>query len=102
MMLLSNEFSVYTSRNIRYVLEDLYRHRIPAIAMSQSLIKAGATLAIVPDTNALVKAIAKATQDIESGLSPITSNVYVNFGTFLENQALVKRYNIVIAGESLD
>lgn len=54
-MLVSKHPDVYTSRNIRFVFESLYRKRIPAIATSDSLINAGAIATVSSDEQVVIE-----------------------------------------------
>lgn len=59
LMLVSKHPDVYTSRNIRFVFESLYRKRIPAIATSDSLLNAGAIATISPDERIVIEDVAQ-------------------------------------------
>lgn len=45
-MLVTSNPDIYTSRNIRYVLEMLFRQKVPAVTFSKSLLNAGAAASL--------------------------------------------------------
>lgn len=53
-MLITNSSNIYTAKNIRFVLESLYREKIPAIGLTKQIVKAGALAAIYADEQDIV------------------------------------------------
>jgi ABC-type uncharacterized transport system substrate-binding protein len=53
-MLITNSANLYTAKNIRFVLESLYRERIPAIGLNKQIVKAGALAAVYTDTQDVI------------------------------------------------
>lgn len=97
-MLIGNDHGVYTSRNIRFVLEDLYRNRIPAVSLSSTLLNAGASIAYVPSYDGLAKQIKGYLDALNSDNAKPESMVYATQGEIESNPQMSKRYNLTLSG----
>lgn len=98
LMLVSKHPDVYTSRNIRFVFESLYRKRIPAIATSDSLLNAGAIATISSDEriviedvaqyiSTLVKAVDQDKTAVDSkGLAPFSQRLKIKTNPAMQSQ----------------
>lgn len=66
-MLISNDSTIFNRKNIRFVLEALYRKKIPTIGLSKSLIDAGAVAAVYTEEDSLItQTIARANNFLQT------------------------------------
>lgn len=66
-MLISNDSRIFNRKNIRFVLEALYRKKIPTIGLSKSLIDAGAVAAVYSEEQSLIaQTIARANNFLQT------------------------------------
>ena len=53
-MLITNDSRIFNRKNIRFVLEALYRKKIPTIGFSRSLVDAGAVAAVFSNEDEVI------------------------------------------------
>jgi ABC-type uncharacterized transport system substrate-binding protein len=96
-MLLSKNSDLYTSKNIRTIIEALTRKRIPVIVTTKSLVKSGATISISSDQTEIVTMTAKIVNllvDGSDGAEKISSHTKkVNIEI---NQSMISLYRFTI------
>jgi hypothetical protein len=101
-MLLSKNSDLYTSKNIRTIIEALTRKRIPVITTTKSLVASGATISITADQSEIVAMTATLANKLneQNGMGGEASGhtTTVNIET---NQSMIDiyRFNIVPGGE---
>lgn len=94
-MLVTNDPNVYTSRNIRFALESLYREKIPAIGLSKQTVKAGAVAAVYTEMDAVV---AETTLRVNNYIAfgNFNGSMYANNINVLKNDRLALEYKLTI------
>ncbi|OES24626.1 hypothetical protein [Alteromonas macleodii] len=94
--LISNDTRIYTGRNLRFLLEDLYRKNIPVLALNQGLINAGATFTLTPILEDFVANTAALSQQLASSMpgSRIPQANYALSYRVSVNDTLARRYRL--------
>ncbi|MFK5893939.1 MAG: hypothetical protein QM504_12025 [Pseudomonadota bacterium] len=96
-MIVSNNSSVFNRKNIRFVLEALYRKKIPTVGLSQTLVDAGAVAAVFSKEDAIIE------QTISSANSYLLTNsfrgeMYALISDVVYKKAFVDEFNIPLIG----
>lgn len=96
-MIISNDTRVFNRKNIRFVLEALYREKIPTIGFSNNLVDAGAVAAVFSEEDAMVdQTIASANTYLLT--RTFGDGMYASLSGVTYKKALVDRYNISLKG----
>lgn len=94
-MLVSTNHEVYHPERVRFVLEALFRKKMPVISMTASLIPAGATVSIAPTAEAVINATALSVNGLVKGaFSEPPNDTYVEDVTIEVNPAMASYFNI--------
>lgn len=80
--LVSKDPNLYTSSNIRFVFETLYRNQVPVIATSESLLSAGAIATISTDDRIILEDVAKIISALSSSEAPVDEPESIPFDPF--------------------
>lgn len=80
--LVSKDPNLYTSRNIRFVFETLYRNQVPVIATSESLLSAGAIATISTDDRIILEDVAKSISTLSRTTDPVGASESIRFNPF--------------------
>jgi len=92
-MIISNDTRVFNRKNIRFVLEALYREKIPTIGFSKNLVDAGAVAAVFSDEDALVEqTIAAANKYLLTG--DFSNGMYASISDVVYKRAFIDEFNI--------
>lgn len=89
-----NDERIYKPTNIRFVLESLFRKRIPVISSSKSLVKAGATASVIPDEDLIISETIKRTNKLLSGANDTWPNRFIETTKIYTNKSLIKILNV--------
>lgn len=94
-LMVTNDTRIYTSRNLRFLLEYLYRKSIPVMSLNRKLLAAGAAFSITPELQAFVKDTAEMVVKLKKG-------EWVNKIQFAQtyrvdiNERLISRYALQV------
>lgn len=91
--LVTNDTRIYTGKNLRFLLEDMYRNNTPVISLSKQLVKAGAAFSITPNMTAFATKVVVTAEDILNN-KPVPNVVYADKFNISINERLVKRYRL--------
>jgi hypothetical protein len=91
--LITNDTRLYSSKVLRFLLEDMYRQNVPVIALNQQLLKAGASIAFVPKIDEFARQTLSIAQRIRDKLDTPFSQFSNSFEVIV-NQPLLKRFDI--------
>lgn len=93
-MLVSKNRDIYHPERVRFVLEALFRKKMPVISMSASLVPAGATVSVSPSVEAVIKTTSSYVNElIKNKLSSSSQAVYVEEVTIEVNPAMSEYFN---------
>lgn len=93
MFLVTNDTRIYSSQNLRFLLEDLYRQGIPVVALNKHLLNAGAAISITPNQDAFVKQTAVLAERLSQAM-PIEPFQFAQEYQIEINESLVRRYSL--------
>lgn len=96
-MLITNSSHIYTVKNIRFVLESLYREKIPAIGLTKQIVKAGAVAAIYADEKDIV---ASTVDQIKTYVAfrNFSGETYVMNHNVISHKKLAEEFEVQIQG----
>ncbi len=96
-MLITKNSDIYKPKKIRFVIEALFRKRIPTISTSNSLLRAGSAVSITPYEEETINFIANLVNQLHKdskltdGLKIKTEKIKVNI-----NESMMKLFNLNI------
>jgi len=97
-MLISNDSRIFNRKNIRFVLEALYRKKIPTIGLSKSLIDAGAVAAVYSEEQSLIaQTIARANNFLQT--NSFTGEMYASALGVVFNKEFVEEFDLDPKGD---
>jgi len=96
-MLITQDSSVYKPKNLRHIMEALYRQRVPALSLSHSHINAGAVATIYHSEEDLIDQIVLLAEEFLSGGT--LSQQTMNKPRISINRQMMKRYQPLIAND---
>jgi len=97
LMLITQDSSVYKPKNLRHIMEVLYRQRVPALSISQSHINAGAVAAIYLSEEDLINQTVLLAKEFLSGGT--LSHQTVDRPKISINRQMMKRYQPLMAND---
>lgn len=101
LMLISKNRDIYHSGRIRFVLEALFRKKVPVVSMSAALIPAGATVSVSPSVEAVVQVTSSYANSLVDGRFPAPQRaVYVDDVVIDVNSAMAEYFNFDFGGET--
>jgi len=99
-MLVSKNNAIYTSKNIRTVIEALTRKRIPVISTTKSLVRSGATTSITSDQQEILRLTAEVANQLSGPKYPVNRlpvhTPKINVDT---NESMISLYRFNITSE---
>lgn len=100
-MLITKNRDIYNPERIRFVLEALFRKKMPVVSTSAALVPAGATVSIAPSTEAIIDVTSSSVNKLlkESPNAPPAA-VYVENATVQVNRTMSEFFNIDFGGEA--
>lgn len=97
-MVISNDTNIYNRKNIRFVLEALYREKIPTIGLSNKMVDAGAVATVFSEEDALVEqTIAAANTYLITGT--FTKGMYASLTSVEYKKSFVDEFKIRLIGD---
>jgi len=96
LLFIRNDDAIYKPGNIRFVLETLFRKRIPVITNTKSLLKAGATAAITPDEELIIRETIEAINLLSSGKVNSIPYRFIETAKTDTNKSMIKILNVKI------
>lgn len=101
-MLITKNREVYSPERVRFVLEALFRKKIPVVSTSSSLVSAGATVSIAPSTEAILKATSDSVNQLLKGVTPAPpAAAYVEDAMIEVNLTMSEYFSIDFGGGAL-
>lgn len=98
-MLISKNREIYHPERVRFVLEALFRKKMPVVSMSASLVPAGATVSVAPTAEAVINTTSEAVNTLISGELPAPQRAAYAAGVTIEVNPTMSRYfNIDFGG----
>ncbi|ODS23537.1 hypothetical protein AB835_08520 [Candidatus Endobugula sertula] len=97
LLLLTKNRNIYQPRNVAVILRSLFTKQIPVIATSKSLLKTGATVAVIPSEDSIIKKTYNLANQILSGENANKSgHHYVSDMDIYTNKTMADVYNVDI------
>lgn len=97
-MIISNDRKIYNRKNIRFVLEALYRQKIPTIGLSKNLVDAGAVAAVFSNDDLLIKqTVIAANRYLITG--NFSNAMYAEISNVIYKKSFVDEFNITLKGK---
>lgn len=93
---LSKNREIYKSEKLRFILEALFRKRVPVISTSLSLTKSGATVSITSNSDSVISQIVSTVNGIQADSPPIDQSIYVEDVVVKVNLKMSEYFNINI------
>lgn len=98
-MLITKNREIYNPERVRFVLEALFRKKMPVVSTSTALVPAGATVSIAPSSEAIINTTSDSVNALlkDPPHAP-PSAVYVEDTTVEVNQTMSEYFNIDFGG----
>lgn len=98
-MLITKNRDIYNPERVRFVLEALFRQKMPTVSTSTALVPAGATVSIAPSPEAIINATSKSINELlnDPPHAP-PAEAYVEDTTVEVNRTLSEYFNIDFGG----
>lgn len=97
-MLVGRNREIYNPNNIRFVLESLFRKKVPVIATSTLLLKAGAAIAIAPPEEVIINETCNLVNGLLRGHKPVNTAFFIDDIEVKTNSSLMELYNLQLGG----
>lgn len=100
-MLLTKNRDIYNPERVRFVLEALFRKKMPVVSTSTALVPAGATVSIAPSPEAIIDATSGSVNRLlkEPPNAPPAA-AYVEHATVQVNRTMSEYFDIDFGGEA--
>ncbi len=95
-LFIGNSLEIYKANNIRFVLESMFRKRIPVITSSKALVKAGAAASIAPDEDAVIRETYNTINQFVNSNEKVTYKRFIDKTVVDTNKSLIKILNVQI------
>lgn len=98
-MLITKNRAIYNPERVRFVLEALFRKKMPVVSTSTALVPAGATVAIAPSPEAVINATSESVNELlnDPPKAPPAA-AYVEDMTVEVNRTMSEYFNIDFGG----
>lgn len=94
-MLITKNRDIYSPERIRFVLEALFRKKVPVVSTSTALVPAGAAVSIAPSPEAILSATSESINDLlKETPHPPPAAAYVESATVQVNRTISEYFNI--------